>query len=226
MISNNLSIGGYMMDMHPDELFSKFYENASTRKKKTLELINNACKKQSESDIKDFSIGTIARMIADDGGPSEQALRNKNAEDYRVLISRWAEYYETTTKKPKKEKRTTVNDDILASISEPTTKALVGMLMAENKKLKRENSLLKEQTTFTIDMHPTNDISRNKDVVIVEPSYNLIESEIDALRNAISNEFMNHQGWTTDNLGRVKNKNTQIYKAGDVTAIQKILNEI
>lgn len=76
-----------MIEMHPDELFSQLYENASTRKKKTLELINNACKKQSESDIKDFSIGAIARLIADDGGPSEQALRNKNAKDYRALIS-------------------------------------------------------------------------------------------------------------------------------------------
>ena len=76
--------------MQPDELFSKFYENASTRKKKTLELINNACKKQVDSEIKDFSIGTIARMIADDGNPSGQALRNKNAEDYRALVSQWA----------------------------------------------------------------------------------------------------------------------------------------
>lgn len=80
----------YMIEMHPDELFSKPYENASTRKKKTLELIHNTCKKQSESDIKDFSIGTIARLIADDGGPSEQALRNKNGEDYRALINKWA----------------------------------------------------------------------------------------------------------------------------------------
>ncbi len=100
------------------------------------------------------------------------------------------------------------------------------MLMAENKKLKRENSLLKEQTIFTIDMRPLNDISKNKDVVIVEPSYNLTDTEIDALRNAISNEFLNHQGWTTDNYGRVKENGIQIYKAGYVTAIQKILNEI
>lgn len=212
--------------MHPDELFSKLYENASTRKKKTLELINNACKKQSECDIKDFSISTIARLIADDGGPSEQALRNKNAEDYRALISQWAEYYKTTTKKPKKARTSTVNDDILASISDPTTKALVGMLISENKKLKRENSLLKEQTTLTIDMRPVNDIKNNKDVVIVEPSYNLTDSEIDALRNAISNEFMNYQGWTTDNYGRVKENGIQVYKAGYITAIQKILNEI
>ncbi|WP_207131139.1 gamma-mobile-trio protein GmtX [Clostridium botulinum] len=215
-----------MIEMHPDELFSKFYENASARKKKTLELINNACKKQSESDIKDFSIGTIARLIADDGGLSEQALRNKNAEDYRVLINQWAEYFKATTKKPKKEKTSTINDDILASISEPTTKALVGMLMSENKKLKRENSLLKEQTTFTIDMRPINDISRNKDVALVEPSYNLTDTEIDALRNAISNELMKHQGWTTDNYGRVKENGIQVYKAGYVTAIKKILNEI
>ncbi|HCL02748.1 MAG TPA: hypothetical protein DHW61_10120 [Lachnoclostridium phytofermentans] len=215
------------MEIHPDELFSKLYENATTRKKKTLELINNACKKQSESDIKDFSIGTIARLIADDDGPSEQALRNKNGEDYRALINQWAEYYKVTTKKPKKERKSTVNDDILASISDPTTKALVGMLISENKKLKRENSLLKEQTTFTIDMRPINDTSRNKDVVITEPFYNnLTDTEIDALRNAISNEFMNHQGWTTDNYGRVKENGIQVYKAGYVTAIQKILNEI
>lgn len=215
-----------MIEMHPDELFSKFYKNASTRKKKTLELINNACRKQSESDIRDFSIGTIARLIADNGGLSEQALRNKNAEDYRALINQWAEYYNTTSKKPKKERTSTVNDDILASISEPTTKALVGMLISENKKLKRENSLLKEQTTFTIDMRPTNDISRNKDVVIVESSYNLTNTEIDALRNAISNEFMNHQGWITDNYGRVKENGIQVYKAGYTTAIQKILSGI
>lgn len=145
-----------MIEMHPDELFSKFYENASTRKKKTLELVHNACKRQSESDIKDFSIATISKLIADDGGLSEQGLRNKNAEDYRVLISQWAEYCNTNTKKPEKEKISTLNADILSSISEPTTRALVGMLMAENKKLKRENSLLKEQTTVNIDMRPIN----------------------------------------------------------------------
>lgn len=39
-----------------------------------------------------FSISNIARLIADDGGLSEKALRNKNAEDYRALISQWVKY--------------------------------------------------------------------------------------------------------------------------------------
>lgn len=30
-------------------------------------------------------------------------------------------------------------------------------------------------------IYPINDISKNKDVVIVEPSYNLTDTEIDAL---------------------------------------------
>lgn len=225
LLTYNLCMGGYVMEMHPDELFSKLYENASKRKKETLELINNVCKEQSERDIKDFSICTIARLIADEGGPSEQALRNKNGEDYRALIRQWAEFSETTTKKLKKAKTSTLNDDILSSISEPTTRALVGMIIAENKKLKRENSLLKEQTTFTIDMRPVSDISSNKEAVIVEPSYNLTDTEIDALRNAISNEFMKHQGWTADNYGRVKGNGIQVYKAGYVTAIKKILSK-
>ena len=153
-------------------------------------------------------------------------FRNKNAEDYRAWLSQWAKYSKATTKKPKKEKISTLNDDILTSISEPTTKALVVMLISQNKKLKRENSLLKEQITFTIDMRPTKDINTNKDVIIVEPSYNLTDPEIDALRNSISNELMNHHGWTIDNYGRVKENGIQVYKAGYVTAIQKILNKI
>lgn len=32
---------------------------------------------QSKADVKDFSIGTIARLIQGSGVPSEQALRNK-----------------------------------------------------------------------------------------------------------------------------------------------------
>ena len=212
-----------MKEMNPNELFSILYENASTRKKKTLELIHNACKQQSESDIKDFSIGTIARLIADDGGPSEQGLRNKNAEDYRALINLWAKSSDTTTKKPRKEKPSTVNDEILANISDPTTKALIGIIISENKKLKRENSLLKEQTIFTIDMRPEKDIRGNKDVFIVAPSYNLTDTELDALKNAISDEFMNHRGWATDNYGRVKEDGIPVYKAGYVTAIQKVL---
>lgn len=95
--------------------------------------------------------------------------------------------------------------------------------MAENKKLKRENSLLKEQTTFTIDMRSTHTANSTQNVVIVESSYELTEMELAAFKEAISDEFMSNQGWTVDQYGRVKDEDFQLYKAGYVTTIKKIL---
>ena len=48
-----------MSNIHPDELYEQLCENATSRKKKTLTLVHEVCKKQSESDVKDFSLGTI-----------------------------------------------------------------------------------------------------------------------------------------------------------------------
>lgn len=135
------------MEMHPEELFSKLYEKLSTRKKRTLVLIHNACKKQAKSSTKDFSIAAIARLVEDAGGITEQALRNKNGEEYRALIHQWDKY----CREPKKARNSIVYDELLASISDPTTRSLVGILIAENKQLKKENSLLRRQIDLLLD---------------------------------------------------------------------------
>ena len=219
-----------MININPDELFIQLHENASVRKKRTLELIHETCKMQSKSDVKDFSIGTIARLMQDKGGPSEQALRNKtpSASDYRVLISKWAEYSNTSLKKPRKQSSTGINDEILANVGDPTTRALVGMILSENKKLKNENSLLKQQTTLTIDMRKSKDeiLGVGQNTVLVSPSHDLTEMELKALREAISDDFMNHRGWNVDDHGRVKEKGVLVYKPGYVNAIKKILKEV
>jgi len=214
-----------MVNIHPDELYVKLHESASTRKKRTLELIHEACRKQFETKVKDFSIGTIARLIQDEGGPSEQGLRNKNGEDYRLLIKQWADFANVTTKKPKKQKPANLYDEILVNTSDPTTRALVGMIMAENKQLKKEISILKHQTTLTIDMRKSKNESLGvgQNTVLVATSHNLTDMELKALREAISDELMQHRGWTVDDYGRVKEKGVQVYKPGYVTAIKKIL---
>lgn len=101
------------------------------------------------------------------------------------------------------------------------------MIIAENRKLKNENNLLKNQTYITIDMRNQNThSSSNSDVVIVSPLDNLTDMEIEALKNAISDKFFKERGWTTDEQGRVKEKGFSVYKAGYVTAIKKILEEV
>jgi hypothetical protein len=217
-----------MVNMHPNELFVQLQENASVRKKRTLELIHEVCKKKYENGNKDFSISTIAMLITDNGGPSEQALRNKQAEDYRALIKQWADYSDGSSRKVKKQESIGLNEEILANVSDPTTRALVGMILAKNKKLKKENYLLKQLTTLTIDIRkPNHEVFGNgQNVVLVPPSHDLTDTELKALREAISDDFMKDRGWTFDDYGRVKEKGIQVYKPGYVSAIKKVLKEV
>lgn len=68
---------------------------------------------------------------------------------------------------------------------------------------------------------------RQGDVAILPSFYNLNPSEIEALKNAISNLFFAEQGWTTEENGRVLNaKGRFVYRAGYVTAIRKILENV
>ena len=101
------------------------------------------------------------------------------------------------------------------------------MIIAENKKLKNENNMLKNQTCITIDMrNQKNTTSPTSDVVVVSALDNLTETEINALKDAVSDRFFNERGWTSDAQGRVKEKGYPVYKAGYVTAIKKILEQI
>ena len=68
---------------------------------------------------------------------------------------------------------------------------------------------------------------RQGDVAILPSFYNLNPSEIEALKNVISNLFFAEQGWTTEENGRVLNaKGGFVYRAGYVTAIKKILESV
>ena len=128
--------------------------------------------------------------------------------------------------RPKTKKTSTVNDEILSSIQDPTTKALVGMILAENKKLKNENHLLKSQTCFTIDMRSQNNSAMQNTVVITSALKELSDTEKAALKHAVSESFFKSRGWTVEKNGRGKEKGTPVYNIGYMNAMEKILNEI
>ncbi|MCR5228451.1 MAG: hypothetical protein K6E27_14725 [Eubacterium sp.] len=201
--------------MKPEEYYLEILNHVGNRKKNTLEKIQNICIEESKNKNPDFSLSHIADKLKEHGGITEQGLRNKNALEYRNLIQCWKSAYG-------KEKNINTSKDeyILDSITDHTIRALVGMLISENKQLKKQNNIYKNQTVFHIDMRP--DIKTNS---IIEKPYALTETELDALRKAISTEFMEKQGWVADEYGRVKKGDEKIYDIGYVTAIKRILEE-
>ena len=212
----------------PETLLAALQQDASTRTRQSLTLIHSICGEQHASGSKDFSVATIGKMSSGRGGPSPQAIRNVSGEHYRALLSAWASYADGATRKPPARVESGVADDVLDMIADAAVRALVGSFLAENRKLKAENMLLKTQANVVIDRRPVSALSglpSSTVVQVIPPLSILMPLEVDALRHAISDEQLENMGWTVDaKTGRVSKGGRAVFRAGFATAIKKVLD--
>ncbi len=210
--------------MHPDELLDQLKKTATPRKQKTLDLIYEVCREQYERGSRDFSVATISRIAEGRGGPGKGAIHNKTGDDYKGLIKAWAEHTGGLTRKVRQ-----VSENpyvaLIDKIENPALRSMMAGILAENRQMRREITLLKAEGNRVIDMRPQSMASRQA-VHILPASTGLYPSEIEALRHAVSDQVLKDEGWITDAEGRVMNEvGRVIYKPGYVSAIRKILGE-
>ncbi|MBS0173467.1 MAG: hypothetical protein JSR64_05480 [Nitrospira sp.] len=211
--------------MHPDDLLEQLKKAATPRKQRTLDIIYEVCQEQYERGSRDFSVATIARIAQDRGGPSKGAIHNKTGDDYKGLIKAWAEHTGGVTRKVRQVSNNNPYAALIDKIENPALRSMMAGILAENRQMRRQITLLKAEGNRVIDMRPRH--AENRDPVqILPPSTGLYPSEIEALRYAISDRLLQEQGWTTDAEGRVHNEvGRVIFKPGYVTAIRKIIGE-
>ncbi|WPC68317.1 gamma-mobile-trio protein GmtX [Rhodoferax ferrireducens] len=209
--------------MHPDELLEQLKASANPRKQKSLDLIHAVCREQHERGSRDFSVATISRIAQERGGPVKSTIHNKTGDDFKGLIKAWADHTGGVTRKVRKVSENPVYA-VLDKIPDPAVRAVMGAVLAENKKLRGEVNLLKAKTEVVIDQR-TMSTNQSRDTIQILPAFTgLTESETQALQHAISEKFMLDEGWTQDDYGRVLNtKGRAIYKVGYATAIRKII---
>lgn len=208
--------------MHPDDLLDQLKTTATPRKQKTLDLIHEVCREQYERGSKDYSVATIARIAADRGGPSKGAIHNATGDDYKGLIKAWAEHTGGVTRKVRQ-----VSENpyaaLIDKIENPALRSMMNGILAENRQMRREITLLKAEGNRVIDMRPQSKEPRET-VQILPASHGLYPTEIEALRHAVSDRLLKDEGWTTDSEGRVVTETGRaLYKPGYVSAIRKIL---
>ena len=212
----------------PETLLTALQQDASTRTRRSLTLIHAICSEQHASGSNDFSVATIGKLSSGRGGPSPQAIRNVSGKHYRALLSAWAGYADGATRKPPARVESGVADDVLDMIPDAAVRALVGSFLAENRKLKAENMLLKTQSNVVIDRRPAIALSGSPSSTVVQvmpPLSTLMPLEVDALRHAISDEQLKNMGWTVDaKTGRVSKGGRAVFRAGFATAIKKVLD--
>jgi hypothetical protein len=212
----------------PDDVLTVLQRDATKRTRQSLELIHNLCKEQHTAGNCDFSVATIGRLSAQRGGPSTQAIRNSTGEHYRALLKAWANYVEGASRKPAVRPEPGVADDVLTMIPDASVRAVVGSFLAENRKLRAENTLLKSQVQVVIDRRPNSAAAQPESgVQVLPPMSTLLPLEIDALRHAISEELLTKMGWVIDaKTGRVSKGGHAIFRAGFATAIKKVLKAV
>ena len=210
--------------MHPDDLLDQLKKAATPRKQKTLDLIHEVCREQYERGSKDFSVATIARIAEDRGGPSKGAIHNRTGDDYKGLIMAWAEHTGGVTRKVRQVSENPYTT-LIEKIENPALRSMMAGILAENRQMRREITLLKAEGNRVIDMRPTPAESRET-VQILPASTGLFPSEVEALRHAVSERLFEDEGWNTDAEGRILNElGRPIFKPGYVSAIRKIIGE-
>jgi hypothetical protein len=212
------------MTMHPDDLLDQLKKTATPRKQKTLDLIYEVCKEQYERGSRDFSVATIARIAEDRGGPSKGAIHNKTGDDYKGLIKAWAEHTGGVTRKVRQVSENPYSA-LIDKIDNPALRSMMAGILAENRQMRREITLLKAEGNRVIDMRPQSTQPREA-VQVLPASFGLYPSEIEALRHAVSDKLLAGEGWTSDAEGRVISETGRpVYKPGYMTAIRKIIGE-
>lgn len=211
--------------MHPDELIEQLKANATTRKAKNLDIIHAVCREQHERGSHDFSVATISRIAQERGGPVKSTIHNKTGDDFKGLIKAWADYAGGITRKVRKVSENPIYA-VLDKIPDPAVRAVMGAVLAENKKLRGEVNLLKANTEVVIDRTSKPSGQPQATIQVLPASTGLTDTEMEALRHAISDKLMQEEGWKQDDHGRILSaKGSSIFKVGFVTAIRKIIAE-
>jgi hypothetical protein len=209
------------MNVDPEVLYQQLSETATTRTRKSLEIVHDVCRDQKNSGGTDFSYATIGRLTKKRGGVGERSIYNPTTSGkvYRAQIDAWARKA-TNSIKSKRQDEIPNDWGILDAIEKPSVRAEVSILLSKVRKLEGQVSEFRQ--------------AANQDRVInlcssAGLSYNkvLSETELNALRNAISPSFLSQQNWMLDKAGDIRTARggARILPREYVTAIRAILGE-
>lgn len=222
------------MEVNIDVILEDLKEGKTNKTQQSLDRLNETLRVYYECGERDFSITTIGRLSAQDGGVGYESIRATANKHYRDLIEAWAAKAKTTTKKPlsshSRSRRVPQDNQLLERIPDPALRVLFGQIIAERNRYRTQLNILKSQAEVVIDKRPVRQFEAS-----AEPSIELLPSlkgivsdnEIKALRFAASDECIERQGWLVTQAGQVKTElGEEVFPRGFMTGLQKLVREV
>lgn len=221
-------------DIHPNVILQELLaKNPRKDKAEKLRQLNDICASHYAKSkiIRDFTLPSIGRICRMQGlFKTERTLYNACSKDYCDLINAWAAYSGPSSVKVSKIRPDVpVEHQYLLKIEDHALRSIIQSIIAQRDKLNKQLNIMKSQLKIQVDQRPVSTV-----VSIDEPSEwktknepFLTDSEINALKKAISAEFMEDQGWLAGSDGEVYTAGGAIvFDPGFVTAIKKIVDRL
>lgn len=211
-------------NIHPDAVLESLLAKGGRSDRLTkLAQIHAICRKQHEAGSRDFSLGSVGRLVEAEGVLKGRALYNAPSADYRSLIEAWAAYAGPPTARPPK---TLASHEYLMRIEDPAIRSIMQAVIAERDKLKAQVNLLKANTEVTVDRRPTGMSAAHgaQSVTVLALSSQLTPTEREALQKAVSAEYLEGQGLRVGSHGEIVNdRGRTVFEVGFAKAIHKVL---
>lgn len=201
----------------PQDTYERLMSEASdSRRKRSLEAINEACRLLHERHSSDFSYKTIITLGKDRGlpVPGEKSIVNTTGEHYRELIQAWK-----LASLPAKGSQTKADpNNWIEHIEDPVLRMSVSLLAKEVRALKAKESRKANHSGAPIILG-----SATGQAVSTQPRFN--DAELSALKAAIDPTTLSLVGLSIGSRGEVEDaKGRKIHKPGFRDAIEKVLS--
>ncbi|WP_349609534.1 gamma-mobile-trio protein GmtX [Cupriavidus sp. DF5525] len=213
-------------DIHPDAVVeSLLAKGGRSNRRAGLAKMQELCRRQHETGSRDFSLPAIGRLAEAEGIMKGRVLYNAQSADYRTLIEAWGAYAGPPAPKPPK---TLASHEYLMRIEDPAIRSIMQAIIAERDKLKAQLNVLKANTQVTVDRRPLGAAIAaapgTQPVTVLAPSAQLTPSEREALRNAVSADYLENQGLREGSHGEIVNaRGRTVFEVGFARAIRKVL---
>ncbi|AZQ49626.1 gamma-mobile-trio protein GmtX [Burkholderia cenocepacia] len=216
-------------DIHPDAVLeSLLAKGGRSNRRANLTKMHELCSKQHSAGTREFSLSAIGRLAEAKGIMKGRALYNAQSADYRALIEAWAAYSEPLVSRATKAPKVLASHEYLMRIEDPAIRSIMQAVITERDKLKAQINVLKANSQVIVDRRPlganTTVVNREHAVTVLTTSSQLTASERDALRKAISADYLDDRGLHEGSHGEILNERGRtIFEVGFARAIRKVL---
>ncbi|MFG6459831.1 gamma-mobile-trio protein GmtX [Roseateles sp. BYS96W] len=206
---------------HPESTLEQLLaQKPRPQKAKNLLAIHEVCRAQHAAGSRDLTVNAIGKLCEEQGILKARGLYNEPAKDYRALIEAWAVLAGPPV--PKQDKKL-ATDEYVDRIPDPATRTLVRSVIAERNKLLAQLNTLKAATVIQVDRRPALAAATGGPTAA---SASLTESERDALKKAISPEFLESKAWVEVEWGEILDAGGwSLFDPGFATGLRKLLGE-